>query len=200
MSKTNTTEKINITVNGAELKAEPNSSIIQAIWSAGVQQVEGVGCLEGVCGSCRVMVRDVESGEVKLALGCQTIAEEGMQINFLNFPSSTKHHYQLDEIKNSWEVQQKFQQVFPEAQRCRSCDGCNKSCPKELEVKQGVHLAATGHFQEAGEKFTECIMCDLCLIACPESIAPNHVGLFSRRVTAYFHTRPSNLINRLNES
>ncbi|HHH39894.1 MAG TPA: ferredoxin, partial [Sedimenticola sp.] len=33
--------------------------------------------------------------------------------------------------------------------------------------------------------------------ACPEFISPNHVGIFARRVTAYFHIRPSNLINRL---
>ena len=40
-------------------------------------------------------------------------------------------------------------------------------------------------------------MCDLCMTSCPEFIEPNHVGLFARRVSAYFDTRPSNLINRL---
>jgi hypothetical protein len=35
------------------------------------------------------------------------------------------------------------------------------------------------------------------MTGCPEQIAPNRVGLFARRVTAYFHSRPSNLINRL---
>ena len=37
------------------------------------------------------------------------------------------------------------------------------------------------------------------MTGCPEFIDPNHVGLFARRVTGYFHTRPSNLINRLQE-
>lgn len=60
-----------------------------------------------------------------------------------------------------------------------------------------MELAAKGRFSEAGDLFIECVMCDLCMTACPEHISPNHVGLFSRRVTAYFHIRPSNLINRL---
>jgi hypothetical protein len=43
-------------------------------------------------------------------------------------------------------------------------------------------------------------MCELCDSACPEQIAPSHVGLFSRRATAYFHLRPPNLIQRLEEN
>jgi hypothetical protein len=42
-------------------------------------------------------------------------------------------------------------------------------------------------------------MCELCDAACPELIAPAHVGLFSRRVTAHLHLRPPNLIKRLEE-
>jgi hypothetical protein len=42
-------------------------------------------------------------------------------------------------------------------------------------------------------------MCHLCMTTCPEFIAPNHVGLFCRRIMAYFHIRPSNLISRLEE-
>ena len=105
--------------------------------------------------------------------------------------------YNLEEIPNSWEVQTQFHQIFTESANCRTCGGYSKSCPKGIDVKEGVALANKGKFSEAGELFVECVMCNFCMTACPEYIAPNHVGLFARRVTAYFHTRPSNLINRL---
>ncbi len=188
---------VNVTINGKAITAPASLSTIQALWHAGYPRIKSVGCLEGVCGSCRVLVRRAGEPEVRTQLGCQTLIEEGMQVIFLLFPRPTHHTYQLEEIKSSWEVQGKFHEIFPEASHCRNCGGCNVSCPKGIEVERGVELATKGRFREAGELFVECVMCDLCLTACPERIAPNHVGLFSRRVTAYFHTRPSNLINRL---
>lgn len=188
---------ISLTINGKSIAAPESLSVIQALWHAGYPRVKGIGCLQGVCGSCRVMVRRADSQEVKLELGCQLLVEEGMQVSFLVFPNPTHHTYELTGIKNSWEVQARFHQIFPEAGHCRHCGGCDLSCPKGIAVERGVELAAKGRFSEAGDLFIECVMCDLCMTACPELIAPNHVGLFSRRVTAYFHIRPSNLINRL---
>lgn len=188
---------VNVSINGKAITAPASLSAIQALWHAGYPRIKGVGCLEGVCGSCRVLVRREGDAEVRTELGCQTLIEDGMQVIFLVFPRPTHHTYQLEDIKSSWEVQGKFHEIFPEASRCRHCSGCVRSCPKGIDVEKGVELATKGRFQEAGELFVECVMCDLCLTACPELIAPNHVGLFSRRVTAYFHTRPSNLINRL---
>ncbi len=188
---------VNVTINGKEITAPSSLSTIQALWHAGYPRVKSVGCLEGVCGSCRIMVRRKESDQVTMALGCQTLIEEGMQVNFLVFPTPTHHTYDLKMINSSWEVQGRFHKIFPEADHCRHCGGCNRSCPKGIEVERGVALASKGRFREAGELFIECVMCNFCMTACPEMIAPNHVGLFSRRVTAYFHTRPGNLISRL---
>jgi len=190
---------VNLTINGNEIAAPPTLSIIQALWHAGYPRVKSVGCLEGVCGSCRILVRRADDSDVSMELGCQTLIEEGMQVIFLVFPNPTHHTYQIDEIKNSWDVQAQFHRIFPEANQCRHCSGCVETCPKGIDVEHGVGLASKGKFREAGELFVECIMCNLCMTACPELIAPNHVGLFSRRVTAYFHIRPSNLINRLEE-
>ncbi len=170
---------VSLSINGKEISAPEDHSVIQALWYAGYPRVKSVGCLEGVCGSCRVMVRRADSPEVKMELGCQLLVEEGMQVNFLVFPTPTHHAYQLDDIKNSWEVQARFHQIFPEAEACRHCSGCNQSCPKGIEVERGVELASKGRFREAGELFVECVMCNLCLTACPEHISPNHVGLFS---------------------
>jgi ferredoxin len=145
------------------------------------------------------MVRRANSKEVSMQLACQTFIEEGMQILFMAFPTPTHHSYQLTDIKNSWDVQGQFHQIFPEASDCRLCGGCTRSCPKGIQVQRGVELAAKGKFKEAGDLFIECVMCNLCMTSCPEHIAPNHVGLFCRRVVAYFHIRPSNLISRLEE-
>lgn len=190
---------VNVIIDGKAISAPPSLSVIQALWHAGYPRVKSVGCLEGVCGSCRVMVRRAGETEVSMELGCQTLVEEGMQVVFLVFPNPTHHSYQLEEIKNSWDVQAEFHRIFPEAEQCRTCLGCLRACPKDIDVDKGVELACEGKFREAGELFVDCIMCNLCMTGCPEQISPNHVGLFARRVTAYFHIRPSNLINRLEE-
>jgi succinate dehydrogenase/fumarate reductase-like Fe-S protein len=192
-----TEQLVNVTINGADISAPASLSVIQALWHAGYPRVKSVGCMEGVCGSCRVMVRRADSNRITTELGCEVLIEEGMEVNFLLFPNPTHHTYQLSDIRSSWEVQEKFHRIFPEADNCRQCDGCTSTCPKHIEVRLGVELASKGRFREAGDLFAECVMCNLCQTACPELIAPNHVGLFARRVTAYFHTRPSNLINRL---
>ena len=188
---------ITTTINGKTITAPENLSVIQALWHSGYPRIKSVGCLEGVCGSCHVLIRRANSSEVKTELGCQVLIEEGMQVNFLAFPIPVQQHYHLADIRNSWEVQSNFHGIFPEASSCRHCGGCNLSCPKGIEVERAIILASKGRFREAGDLFIECVLCDLCQSACPESISPNYVGIFSRRVTAHLHTRPSNLINRL---
>lgn len=190
-------KEVTLSINGKPITAPDSLSVIQALWHAGYPRVKGVGCLEGVCGSCRVMVRRKNSAELKMDLGCQLLIEDGMDVSFLVFPTPSQHTYQLSEIKTSWDVQTEFNRIFPEAEKCRHCHGCNEACPKGIDVELGVDLAIKGSFRESGELFIECVMCDLCMTGCPEFIDPNHVGLFARRVTGYFHTRPSNLINQL---
>lgn len=191
--------EIHVNINGRDISLPYPMSAIQAVWHAGYPMVHGVGCLEGVCGACKVLVRRAGGTEITTELGCQTRVENGMQIIFLVFPTPNHHTYRLDDFKNSWDTQARFHQVFPEAISCRHCGGCTKSCPKDIDVEKGVALAVEGKFREAGELFFECVMCGLCLTSCPERITPNHVGLFCRRISAYFHIRPSNLINRLEE-
>ena len=192
-------KKIKVNINGKDITLPAPMSAIQAVWHAGYPMVHGVGCLEGVCGACKVLVRRAGGTEITTELGCQTMTEDGMQIIFLVFPTPNHHSYELSDFNNSWETQGQFHHVFPEAAHCRHCSGCTKACPKDIDVEKGVDLAVEGKFREAGELFLECVMCGLCLTSCPERITPNHVGIFCRRVSAYFHIRPSNLINRLEE-
>ncbi|MEE8423703.1 MAG: 4Fe-4S dicluster domain-containing protein [Thermodesulfobacteriota bacterium] len=192
-------KNIHVTINGTNISLPHTMTAIQALWHSGEVMIHGVGCLEGVCGVCKVLVRRADDPEISMELGCQTLVEEGMEVIFLVFPAPNHHTYQLKDFENSWQTQDQFHQVFPEAAQCRHCGGCDKACPKDIEVERVVNLAVEGKFNEASELFLQCVMCGLCLTACPERITPNHVGLFCRRITAFFHIRPSNLINRLEE-
>lgn len=197
MNHNSTEHQVTLTINGHSITAPVSLSVIQALWHAGYPQIEGVGCLDGVCGSCRVMVRRAGSSEIKMELACQLLIEDGMNVFFQAFDTASSHHYDLSEISSSWNVQTEFHRIFPEAEKCRHCHGCNVACPKGIDVESGVDLAVRGRFRESGDLFIECVMCNLCMTGCPEFIDPNHVGLFARRVTGYFDIRPSNLINQL---
>jgi succinate dehydrogenase/fumarate reductase-like Fe-S protein len=189
---------ISLSINGQAVQVAEGMTLVEAAWKAGVPGITGVGCMEGVCGSCRVMLRR-NTKEVGVGLACQTFVAPGLEVIFLPAAPSPRHHYEIADFKDSWDIHARFHGIFPEASRCRHCHGCVNSCPKGIAVEDGVALAATGRYREAGEAFFECVMCELCDVACPELIAPAHVGLFCRRVTAHFHLRPPNLINRLEE-
>lgn len=190
-------QAVELVINGTPVRAAAHMTIVEAAWANGVPRVTGVGCLEGVCGSCRILLR--RGRDVGVALACETFVEQGIEVLFLPAPAPVRHQYELTDFTDGWDLQARFKEIFPEADRCRHCHGCVQSCPKGIVVEEGVALAAAGRFREAGEAFFECVMCELCDSACPEQIAPAHVGLFCRRITAYFHLRPPNLIHRLEE-
>jgi len=192
-----TNQPIALTINGVTVNAHEGMTVVEAAWQGGVPRVTGVGCMEGVCGSCRIMLKNDK--KVSVGLACQTFVAQGIEVIFLPPASAPRHHYELSDFKDAWDIHERFQDIFPEAARCRHCHGCNVSCPKGIKVEEGVAQASAGRFRDAGETFFECVMCELCDGACPEFIAPAHVGLFSRRVTAHFHLRPPNLIHRLEE-
>lgn len=196
---------VNLTVDGRAVSAPANMSIIEAVWHAGYSQVEGIGCMAGVCGSCRIMVRRAQSSEVEMELACETLIEEGMQANYISFHErSTEHHYQIEDFHSTWDAIQQLRDVFPEAAHCRHCGGCDVACPKGIDIQLGVNMAAGADISltdpiEAGKLFDHCVMCNLCSHACPENIAPNHLALAVRRLTASLLLRPSNLVIRLQQ-
>ena len=190
---------IEITVNGSRLSASANHSLIQALWKTGHPQFKSASCLEGVCGSCRIMVKYSNQDEVKMALACQSKIEAGMQVIFPQYldkqsPALLNHRYQLT---SSDDHQQQLNATFPEAADCRHCHGCTIACPKGIDVEQGVTLANEGKLAAAGDLFINCVMCDLCTTSCPENIAPNYVALFARRTTAFNQPPAPNLADRL---
>lgn len=193
---------IRLSIEGRQVEAPADCSILQAYVHAGETLIEGVGCMgQGVCGSCRVMVRRSGEREVKTALACETLIEEGMQVAFLEYftQSSARHTYRMEDVRDSWQALPIINEVFPEASHCRHCSGCDRACPKGLEVQLGVNLVVEGKLSAASQVFDECVMCNLCTLACPELIRPNHLGLFVRRMIASHSLRPANLMRRLQQ-
>jgi succinate dehydrogenase/fumarate reductase-like Fe-S protein len=192
---------VSLSIEGRELEAPASCSILQAFVHAGQTLVEGVGCMgQGVCGSCRVMVRRSGEQEVKTVLACETLVEEGMQVAFLDYLTTpTRHVYRMEDIGDSWQALRTISRFFPEAAHCRHCSGCDRACPKGLDVQRGVNLAVEGRLDASSQVFDECVMCNLCTLACPEHIRPNHLGLMVRRMIAASSLRPANLIRRLEQ-
>ena len=109
------------------------------------------------------------------------------------------HYYDVAEAGDGWNWMDDAARYFPEASHCRHCGGCDSACPKGLKVQDGVAEVVAGDFSAAAATFDECVMCNLCTLACPENIRPNHVGLFARRMKAARMLRPIDLMRRLQQ-
>lgn len=192
---------VTINVEGRTVHSHASRSIIEAIWDADFTLVTNVGCLgQGVCGSCRVMVRRPGGTDVSMEFACETTIEAGMEVAFVAHLESVRPRPDaFDRPRDSWDLAEGIEQLFPEASQCRHCGGCDSACPRGIPVQLAVETAVAGRIGSAGDLFDACVMCDLCTDVCPESIDPNHLGLWSRRVTASSFARPANLLRRLAE-
>lgn len=193
---------IGLIVNGKAIMASEGCSILEAMMQSGEVLTHNIGCAgQGVCGSCRILTRQRDAKEITSKLACETKVEEGLQVSFLDhLPLHQRQHtYTMSDWDGkSWHILERINEVFPEAKHCRHCGGCDLACPKHLEVQKGVNMAAAGDL-DAALIFDECIMCDLCTIACPELITPNHLGSYIRRLSTAMTLRPSDLLQRLHQ-
>lgn len=198
---TGSAAEVSFIFDGHAIAATAGLSLLQAWGAAGLPLTENVGCMgQGVCGACRVLVRRAGERLAGTALACETQVEEGMQVAFVDhFPADRPHAYDLRTLTDSWTALDQIDAVFPEAKHCRHCGGCDRACPKGIEVQRMVNLAAGGHAFAAAELFDHCVLCNLCVAACPEHIDPAHLGQFVRRMNAALTLRPVDLIMRLRE-
>lgn len=135
-----------------------------------------------------------------MEFACETTVEPGMEVAFVaHLDPVHPRPYTFDRPHDSWDLAAGVEQLFPEASDCRHCGGCDSACPRGIPVQLAVRTAAEGRIGSAGDLFDACVMCGLCTAVCPESIDPNHLGLWSRRVTASSFARPANLLRRLSE-
>jgi succinate dehydrogenase/fumarate reductase-like Fe-S protein len=194
-------DRIRVSIDGRMLVVASPVSILQASTADGTPLTANVGCLgQGVCGACRCMVRRNGEPRVATVLACETLAEDGMQVSFIDYLTPDRAHtYDIAAISDVWRLSDAIRGIFPEAADCRHCGGCDRACPKGLDVQRGVAFAVAGDFAATAEIFDQCVMCNLCTLACPERIWPNHLGLMVRRALAASILHPSDLIRRLNE-
>jgi formate hydrogenlyase subunit 6/NADH:ubiquinone oxidoreductase subunit I/ferredoxin len=192
---------VQLVFDGHAITALQGVSLLQAWSAAGLPLTENVGCFgQGVCGACRVLVRRPGERIAGTALACEVPAEEGMQVAFIDhFQARRPHAYDLADLADSWDIPEQIDRVFPEAKHCRHCGGCDRACPKGIEVEKMVNLAAGGQVFAAAELFDRCVMCNLCVAACPEHIDPAHLGQFARRMNAALTLRPAELMQRLRQ-
>ena len=109
---------LTLTIDGHEVKASADSSIIQAYARSGSAITANVGCMgQGVCGSCRCMVRKDGERDVQTALACETPVEAGMQVSFIDyFLPEHVHYYDTQNLGDGWDVLEEVNAIFPEAQ------------------------------------------------------------------------------------
>ncbi len=193
------TGSVRIVFEGEPLVARVGQTVLWAVWSSGRTLVTNVGCLgQGVCGSCAIYSRTSEG--VSMELACERLVEEGLEVHFVEtLEGLSRHRYSLDELTDGWRAPALLNERFPEAAHCRHCGGCDAACPRDLPVEAGVQAMVEGQLSESGSPFDACIMCELCTYVCPEQIAPNHLLLAARRMTAAGVQRPAQLIERLRE-
>ncbi len=194
-------ERVRLVFDGHTLEATAGTSLIQAWVEAGQPLVDNVGCMgQGVCGACRVLVRDADTGAVTTALACETPVAAGMQVSFVDyFPARRRHTYALDAMVAGPATAADVARIFPEAPHCRHCSGCDRACPRGIEVEKMVERAVAGDLAGAASLFDHCVMCNLCVAACPEHIDPAHLGQFVRRQQAAAMPQPHDLQQRLAE-
>ena len=114
-----------------------------------------------------------------------------MQVAFLDyFTLAVRHVYRIEDFGDRWRALQKIEEMFPEAAHCRHCGGCDRACPKDWRCSAASTCAAAGELGAASAVFDECVMCNLCTLACPENIRPNHLGVFVRRMSGLASLRP----------
>lgn len=194
-------ETIRISIDGKVVDATPGNSILHTRLEGDSPLTANIGCMgQGVCGSCRCLVRKAGERSAETRLACETTVEDGMQVSFIDYylPDHV-HHYRPHDLRDGWQALPQLQQTFPELAHCRHCSGCDRACPRHIPVQQGMALAASGQLQAAAALFDACIMCNLCTLACPENIRPNHVGLYLRRAQAIQNLRPGDLLRRLEQ-
>lgn len=71
------------------------------------------------------MVRRSGEQDVRTALACETLVEDGMQVAFLDyFTASERHVYRIEEIGDSWEALRTILcRILPGSGRCGLIDG-----------------------------------------------------------------------------
>jgi ferredoxin len=186
---------ITIELEGRKIKVPAGLTVIEALWDTGHEVKRGIGCLSGLCGACTVAYLEAGAQRVKFGLGCQTVVSEGMNVIMLPYFPSRIAQYDMAAMADPL---QDLPEQYPELYSCNGCNACN-ICPEWIHVASVMKSAKAGEHSTVAERVKDCHLCGLCASRCPQSIAPQYVGLYIQRSCARQQSIPPNLRNRLDE-
>ena len=124
---------IRLTMEGHAIEVRPGLSLIQAWIGAGLPLTENVGCMgQGVCGSCRVLVRRAGERLAATALACETRGRRrhAGRLPRLLHGSPRRMPTTSTTSATAGQRSRKIDEVFPEAKHCRHCGGCDTRLPQ----------------------------------------------------------------------
>jgi hypothetical protein len=180
---------ITMELEGRKIRVPEGLTVIEALWDTGHDVKRGIGCLSGLCGACTVAYLEKGADKVRFGLGCQVVAAEGMNVIMLPYFPSRVASYRLEEMEDPCS---RLPEVYPEIADCTGCRACNV-CPEWINVAEMMKMAKGGDCAGAAEPVMDCHMCGLCASRCPQSIAPQYVGLFLQRASARQRLIPPHL-------
>jgi formate hydrogenlyase subunit 6/NADH:ubiquinone oxidoreductase subunit I len=191
--KSSKKEMATVFIMGKAHKVPAEATIMGAIEYAGYQIKRGAGCREGFCGACATVYRLPGDYKIYTGLACTTIVEEGMWLAQLPTIPGQKAIYDINKIKPTVGIIQKF---YPEVFRCVACNTCTKACPQDLEVMDYIQAAKQGNYEKLMDLSFDCVCCGLCAIRCPAEIAQYNVGLLGKRLYGKYLSKESKQLKK----
>jgi formate hydrogenlyase subunit 6/NADH:ubiquinone oxidoreductase subunit I len=170
---------IPIYIMGKKYMVPETLTIMKAMECAGYQLIRGCGCRDGKCGACATVYRTADDYKIKVALACQTVVEDGMHLTQIPFYPANKSRYKMEELEPELSA---LMSLYPELNRCVSCNSCGKICPQDLKVMEAMAAAMRGDIERVAKLSFECIMCGLCASRCPAEIVQYNIFMLARRL------------------
>jgi formate hydrogenlyase subunit 6/NADH:ubiquinone oxidoreductase subunit I len=188
---------LDIYIMGKQYQVPEGLTIQKALEYAGMRLLRGCGCRGGFCGACGTVYRTEGDYKLKVALACQTVAEDGMYLTQIPFYPANKALYDIDELEPNLES---LVTNYPEFMKCVQCNTCRKVCPQDIEVMQYMAAAMRGDIAKAADLSFDCIMCGLCASRCPAETVQYNLGILARRLYGkYIQVKARHLAKRLEE-
>ncbi|MBF0160460.1 MAG: 4Fe-4S dicluster domain-containing protein [Magnetococcales bacterium] len=163
-------------------------TILAALEAAGRRFVRGVGCRGGVCGACTVLYRMGDHYQIRAALMCQELVQEGMTILPLPWFPQKQMRYPLT-LGEGESAHYRVVNLYPEVNRCIMCGECSRLCPVGLDVMGYVGMIKRGDLKQASRSSFTCVQCQACTLRCPAQIPQPNAALAARLFHAR-HQRP----------
>ncbi len=67
------------------------------------------------------------------------------------------------------------------AMKCNGCGNCQRNCPNDLPLPEGVAKAKDGDFSVLGKVFDECLGCGRCEVDCMKGVSPLTLIMYAAR-------------------